>query len=97
MWELILVLSAVVIGVVTYLLNAILQEAKIIEAGARAIWDGGKRIANNTVHVPELQHTNVLVERILAGVPGLHKDLERIHHHAEQCPGCPTCVVGGLV
>ena len=97
MWELILVLSVVVIGVVAFLLNAILTEAKTIEAGAKAIWDGGKRIANNTVHVPELQHTNVLIERILSGVPNLHADLERVHHHAETCPGCPKCVVGGLI
>lgn len=97
MWEIILVLAVVVIGVVAFLLNAILQEAKVIEIGAKAIWDGGKRIANNTVHIPELQHTNVLVERILSGVPGLHKDLERIHHHADTCPGCPNCVVGGRI
>lgn len=94
-WELILVLSVVVIGVVAFLLQSVLNEAKIIEAGAGAIWDGGKRIANNTVHVPDLARTNYLVEKVLEAVPALHTDLERVRKHAETCPGCPQCVVGG--
>lgn len=95
MWGLILVLSVVVIGVVWWLLRAIIAEAQIIQAGARAIWYGGKRVTNNTVHVPDLIRTNRYVEQILAAAPGLVGDLERIRHHAETCPGCPKCVVGG--
>ncbi|WP_299433630.1 hypothetical protein [uncultured Meiothermus sp.] len=94
-WLVLLVIGLVVVGVVGWLLNAILKEARTIEKGAGAIWDGGKRIANNTVHVPDLIRTNHFVGRILAGVPGLHGDLERIRKHAETCPGCPQCVVGG--
>jgi hypothetical protein len=94
-WLVLLVIGLVVVGVVAWLLNAILKEALTIEKGAGAIWDGGKRVANNTVHVPDLIRTNHYVGKILAGVPGLHGDLERIRKHAETCPGCPQCVVGG--
>lgn len=96
-WPLLLLVGLVVVGVVAYLLNAVLKEARIIEGGASAIWDGGKRVANNTVHVPDLIRTNHQVGKILAAVPGLLGDLERVRHHAEGCPGCPQCVVGGKI
>lgn len=96
-WLILLAIGLVVVGVVAWLLNAILKEALTIEKGAGAIWDGGKRIANNTVHVPDLIRTNRFVGKILAGVPGLHADLERVRKHAETCPGCPRCVVGGKI
>ena len=95
LWWLSLILGAVVIFVVAYLLNMILQTAKAIEGVASSIWDGGTRIANNTVHVPDLARTNVFAERILKQAPELLGHLERIKGHAETCPGCPTCVVGG--
>lgn len=94
-WIVLLVIGLVIVGVVGWLLKAILKEALVIERGAAAIWDGGKRIANNTVHVPDLLRTNLFLSRILAAVPGLHADLERIRRHAETCPGCPQCVVEG--
>lgn len=94
-WGLLLLLGLVVTGVVARLLGAVLKEVRTIEAGAGSIWDGGKRVANNTVHVPDLIRTNRYVGKILAEVPGLHHDLERIRKHAETCPGCPWCVVGG--
>lgn len=96
-WVLLLLLGLVVTGVVAWLLGAILGEARAIEAGAEAIWDTGKRVANNTVHVPDLIRTNRYVDKILAAMPGLHQDLERIRKHAETCPGCPQCVVGGRI
>lgn len=96
-WVLLLLLGLVVTGVVALLLNGIFREAKTIDAGACAIWDGGKRVANNTVHVPDLIRTNRFVDDILAAVPGLIKNLERIRQHAEGCPGCPNCVVGGEI
>ncbi|MDX2008045.1 MAG: hypothetical protein SFU83_22610, partial [Meiothermus sp.] len=60
-WLILLAIGLVVVGVVAWLLNAILKEALTIEKGAGAIWDGGKRIANNTVHVPDLIRTNRFV------------------------------------
>ncbi len=81
--------------VVAYLLNAILQTAKAIKATASSIWDGGARIANNTVHVPDLAQTNHFVESILKQAPKLLGHLKHIKGHAESCPGCPNCVVGG--
>jgi len=97
MWGLILLLAAVVILVVWFLLRAIIQEAQTIQSGARSIWYGGKRVANNTVHVPDLIRTNRYVEQILGAAPDLVGDLERIRIHAETCPGCPKCVVGGRI
>lgn len=95
LWWLSLVLGAVVIVVVAVLLNMILQTAKGIRTTASSIWDGGTRIANNTVHVPDLVRTNLFAQSILSKAPDLLGHLERIKDHAETCPGCPTCVVGG--
>lgn len=95
LWWLSLGLGVVAILVVAFLLNAILRTAKAIQGVASSIWDGGTRIANNTVHVPDLARTNGFVESILRRAPNLLGHLERIKGHAEDCPGCPTCVVGG--
>lgn len=95
LWWLSLALGMVVILVVTYLLSSILQTARAIEGVAQDIWDGGKRIANNTVHVPDLIRTNGFAESLLKLAPLLGSQLERIKGHAENCPGCPVCVVGG--
>ena len=95
LWWISLILGAVVIAVVAYLLNMILQTAKGIHVTASSIWDGGTRIANNTVHVPDLARTNGFAQSILKQAPELQFQLERIKGHAEDCPGCPNCVLGG--
>jgi hypothetical protein len=95
LWWLALVLGVLVIGVVAFLLNMILQTAKGIHGVASSIWDGGTRIANNTVHVPDLARTNGFAQSILKQAPELLTQLGRIKGHAETCPGCPNCVVGG--
>lgn len=95
LWWISLMLGAVVIVVVAVLLNMILQTAKGIHTTASSIWDGGTRIANNTVHVPDLARTNGFAVSILKQAPDLLHQLERIKGHAEDCPGCPTCVLGG--
>lgn len=95
LWWLSLALGAVVIAVVALLLRAIARTAAAIASTAGTIWDGGTRIASNTVHVPDLARTNGFVESILGQAPALLGSLERIRRHAETCPGCPTCVVGG--
>jgi hypothetical protein len=97
LWWLALILGVVVIGVVAYLLNMILQTAKGIHTTAGQIWDGGTRIANNTVHVPDLARTNGSAQSILKQAPELLNQLGRIKDHAETCPGCPKCVLGGKV
>lgn len=95
LWWITVGLGAVVTIVVAVLLAGILSQARQIEAGAARIWDVGKMIASNTVHVPDLTRANLFVEKILAGAPGLLESLERIREHAEHCPGCPACVTGG--
>lgn len=97
LWWLSLALGVVVIGVVAYLLSSILHTARAIEGVAQDIWDGGKRIANNTVHVPDLIRTNGFAESLLQQAPLLGDQLKRIKGHAENCPGCPVCVVGGNI
>lgn len=95
LWWLALALGAVVIVVVALLLRLILQTALAIRDVAGSIWDGGTRIANNTVHVPDLARTNGFAGAILQKAPRLLAQLERIERHAADCPGCPNCVVGG--
>lgn len=97
LWLVSVVLGLVVTVVVALLLFAIWRQAVHIEAVAADIWDGGTRIANNTVHVPDLARTNGFAERIVAQVPALGGALGRIRDHAEQCPGCPLCAAGGAL
>jgi hypothetical protein len=94
LWTLALVLGVVVTAVVAALLALILREARRIEAVAADIWEVGQRIANNTVHVPDLSRSNLFLGRVLAQAPELHGHLERIRGHAETCPGCPRCALG---
>ena len=92
-WWISISLGAVVTLVVALLLAGILSEARKIRAGASRIWDVGQMIASNTVHVPDLNRANHFVEQILAGVPGLLGSLQRIRQHAQECAGCPACVM----
>ena len=94
-WQLALGLALVVALVVVALLTAILVTARRIRGVAGSIWTAGGNIAANTVHVPELAHTNVHVEKILAAAPALVAALERIRAHAARCPGCPACLLSG--
>lgn len=95
LWWVSLLLGAVVIAVVAILLDRIWRTARAIEGVAARIWDGGTRIANNTVHVPDLVRSNGFADSLLTRAPDLLDHLGRIRDHAETCPGCPNCVVGG--
>lgn len=95
LWWLSLALAAAVVVVVALLLDAIARTARSIERTARSIWDGGGRIANNTVHVPDLRRTNRRAASLLQRAPALKAQLRRIAAHAESCSHCPTCVLGG--
>lgn len=97
LWGISVALAVLVTLVVALLLWAILQQAQTILKVAADIWDGGTRIANNTVHVPDLARTNLFAGRLLERAPELHGHLERIREHAETCPGCPACVVRGAL
>lgn len=90
-----LVLAVGVVLAVGALLATILRLVRGIEAEAKAIWEAGGRVANNTIHVPDLAHVNTFLERILKRVPTIAQHIERIRAHAETCPGCPKCLVGG--
>ena len=92
-WGTSLVLFLVVLAVVAALLTLILQTARRIAAVAGQIWVVGQGIANNTVHIPLLATTNDAVAQILAAAGKILEQVTRIRAHAEQCPGCPACVV----
>ena len=93
-WTITLAIYAVVLVVVATLLTLIVLTAKRIRAGVGAIWVGGQRIANNTIHIALLQQTNAAVDRILASAVGVIGATGAIKTHAEGCPGCPKCVIG---
>ena len=94
MWTVTLAIYAVVLLVVAALLTLILVAARRIRAGVGAIWVGGQRIANNTIHIALLQQTNRLAGQILASAVGVLNATGGIKTHAESCPGCPACVLG---
>ena len=64
-WWVSLGIGVVVILVVALLLTLIVRTARQIDEEVSNIWTVGQRIANNTVHIPLLSHTNRVVEDIL--------------------------------
>ena len=78
LWQVILGLGAVVIGVVALLLTVLARTAERIETGVAEIWRVGKLIANNTVHVPLLIRTNQIAAEILQAAGGILRAAERI-------------------
>lgn len=93
-WMITLVIYAVVVVVVATLLTLIVVTARRIRAGVGAIWVGGQRIANNTIHIALLQQTNAAADQILASAVGVIGATAAIKEHAGSCPGCPACVLG---
>lgn len=93
-WTVTLVIYAVVLLVVATLLTLIVLTAKRIRAGVGAIWVGGQKIANNTIHIALLQQTNAAADAILASAVGVIGATGAIKAHAASCPGCPACVIG---
>lgn len=94
MWTVTLAIFAVVLLVVAALLTLILLAARRIRAGVGAIWVGGQRIANNTIHIALLEKTNHTAARILQSAGGVVGATAAVKAHAEGCPGCPACVIG---
>ena len=88
-----LALGLVVTIVAVVMLTMVLRTAQSIDAGAKAIWTGGKMVANNTVHIPALVQTNQIAVDILEGAGGILMAAQRILKHAQGCPGCPACLL----
>lgn len=93
-WTLSLVVFVVVLVVVAALLTLILRTAKDIKMGVFHIWNVGQRVANNTVQLSLLEKTNAGASAILTSAVGIIGATAAIKAHAEECPGCPTCVLG---
>lgn len=94
-WTLTLVVYAVVLVVVVALLALILRAARDIRSGVSAIWTVGQQVANNTIHIALLDTTNHVADEIFACARGIVGDTGALAAHAERCPECPPCVLGG--
>lgn len=94
MWLVTLAIYAVVLVVVAVLLTLIVRTARQIREGVSAIWNVGQRIANNTIHIALLEKTNHVAGEILESAKGVVAATGAVQAHAEDCPGCPACVLG---
>ncbi len=95
MWIVTLVIYGVVVFVVATLLTLIVVAARKIRGGVSAIWTVGQKIANNTIQIALLDTTNHIAKQILSSAEGVLTATAAIKAHAESCPGCPGCVLGG--
>lgn len=95
LWWISLAIGLVIVIVAAVLLTLILRTAEQIDAGAKQIWTTGKLVARNTVHVADLIQTNQVAADILETAGGILMAAQRIHKHAQGCPGCPACLLGG--
>lgn len=93
-WITTLVVYVAVLAVVALLLTLILMTAQRIRDGVAAIWTGGQKIANNTVHIALLDTTNALVAQTLDSAKGVVAATAALEAHAGRCPGCPACLAG---
>ena len=94
LWWLAIGLSVVVTLVVAVLLTIILRTARDIEDGAAVVWANGQRVANNTIHIPLLYPINAAASEILKRAGGILSTSKDIVAHAQDCPGCPKCILG---
>lgn len=86
-WWVSLGIGVVVILVVAVLLTLIVRTARQIDGAVSDIWTVGQRIANNTIHIPLLNHTNRVVGDILERAGGIDGATAAIEEHALDCPG----------
>jgi hypothetical protein len=86
-WGVSLGIGLVVILVVAMLLTLIVRTARQIDGAVSDIWTVGQRIANNTIHIPLLNHTNRVVDDILDRAGGIDGATAAIEQHALDCPG----------
>ena len=93
-WLLSLGIFVVVLLVVAALLAVIVRTSTQIHDGVSAIWTVGQKVANNTIQLSLLHHTNHVAGRILQSAGGVAAATGAIAAHADGCPGCPACVIG---
>ena len=93
-WMVSLAVFVVVLLIVAALLTLILSTSKKIRGGVSAIWTVGQKVANNTIHLALLDHTNHVAGKILQSAAGVAAATGVIAAHASTCPGCPACVIG---
>lgn len=92
LWLIAVIVLFVVAAVVAVLLAMIIRTAREIDAVAGEIWTTGKRVANNTVHIPILYRVAESVEAIGTRAPAILGAATAIRRHAETCSGCPKCL-----
>lgn len=95
-WGVSLGIAIVVLLVVAVLLTFIVQSSTRILGGVSAIWTVGQRIAGNTIQIDLLRRTNQTAAGILDAAGGIALASSRIEQHAESCPSCPACAMGGV-
>ena len=93
-WWVSLALGLVVALVVTLLLWLIHRTASKIQTEVSMIWDTGRRVANNTIHIPILYRINNAAAKILGTAVQIKDGAAAIEAHANGCPGCPRCILG---
>lgn len=94
LWIVSLIIGLVVIGVVAFLLHLTKTTAKTIDGAAAKIWTQGKLTANNTIQIPIfLSTTNRVVGKIYESAVNIIKGSDAIKQHAQECPGCPKCIL----
>jgi hypothetical protein len=91
-WYSALAIGLLVSLVVSVLLWLIYREAVIIDGVAAKIWNAGKRVANNTIHIPVLYRINEGADQILVTALNINDGVAAIENHANGCPGCPHCM-----
>jgi methyl-accepting chemotaxis protein len=77
-WRISLIFGAAVISAVAALLAVLDRTTGQIEAGTAQIWQTGKKIANNTVHVPLLGQTNQILSEIAQMADRISQVTERL-------------------
>ncbi len=91
-WWLAITIVVVVTLVVALLLSRIIKTASAINEEVSVVWANGQRVANNTIHIAALYQTADTVDSILNRAGRIANSAQAIKDHAEQCPGCPTCI-----
>lgn len=92
LWQIALVVTLVVALVVAGLLYWLHNRAREIDRLVGAIWQAGQRVANNTVHIPQLYGIADAVDATLAKTSRIATHTGAIEAHAASCPGCPRCI-----
>jgi hypothetical protein len=74
------------------LLRQVITTAGQIDDEVAEIWIRGQRVANNTIHIANIHKTSEMVDRILGRAGRIAAHAAAIKDHAENCPGCPSCI-----